>query len=135
MISPKLPTNFIEITLRHGCFPVNLLLIFRTPFTKNASGRLLLSPTHFISLCLKFKKSSKFKKFDLTLCLQLKSSLKICSKQQIKYIFDPKTKKAYTWECLAYLRNCLLLAESFNSSFDRAFPIKLPSNIKKHKGK
>ena len=24
--------NFIEITLRHGCFPVNLLHIFRTPF-------------------------------------------------------------------------------------------------------
>ena len=28
-------SNFIEITLRHGCCPVNLLHIFRTPFIKN----------------------------------------------------------------------------------------------------
>ena len=38
----KLQSNFIEITLRHGCSPVSLLHIFRTPFTKNASRRLLL---------------------------------------------------------------------------------------------
>ena len=35
--------NFIEIALRHGCSPVNLLHIFRTPFPMNASGWLLLS--------------------------------------------------------------------------------------------
>ena len=34
--------NFIEITLRHGCSPVNLLHDFRKPFTKNTSGRLFL---------------------------------------------------------------------------------------------
>ena len=34
-ISTKLQSNFIEITLRHGCSPVNLLHIFRTPFSKN----------------------------------------------------------------------------------------------------
>ena len=34
-ISIKLQSNFIEITLRHGCSPVNLLHIFRTPFYKN----------------------------------------------------------------------------------------------------
>ena len=34
-------TNFIEISLRHGCSPVNLLHIFRAPFLKNTSGRLL----------------------------------------------------------------------------------------------
>ena len=39
----KLQINFIEITLWHGCSPVNLLHILRTPFTKNTSGRLLLS--------------------------------------------------------------------------------------------
>ena len=42
MISIKLLCNFIEITLRHGCSPVNLLHIFRTPFPKNTSGRLFL---------------------------------------------------------------------------------------------
>ena len=35
-------SNFIEITLQHGCFPVNLLHIFRTPFLKDTSGGLLL---------------------------------------------------------------------------------------------
>ena len=38
----KVAFNFVEITLRHGCSPVNLLHIFRTPFLKNTSGRLLL---------------------------------------------------------------------------------------------
>ena len=39
---PKLLYNFIEIALRHGCSPVNLQHIFRTPFTKSTSERLLL---------------------------------------------------------------------------------------------
>ena len=33
---------FVEIARRHGSSPVNLLHIFRTPFLKNTSGRLLL---------------------------------------------------------------------------------------------
>ena len=41
-ISIKLLYNFTEITLRHGCSPINLLHIFRLPFPKNPSGRLLL---------------------------------------------------------------------------------------------
>ena len=40
-ISAKLESSFIEITLWHGCSPVNLLHIFRTPFPKNISGWLL----------------------------------------------------------------------------------------------
>ena len=35
-------STFIEITLWHGCSPVNLLHIFRKHFSKNASGWLLL---------------------------------------------------------------------------------------------
>ena len=42
MISIKLVCNFIEISLQHECSPVNLLHIFRTPFLKNTSGRLLM---------------------------------------------------------------------------------------------
>ena len=42
VISIKLLCIFIEITRRHGCSPVNLPHIFRTPFLKNTSGRLLL---------------------------------------------------------------------------------------------
>ena len=41
-ISIKLLCNFIEITHRHGCSPVNLLHIFTTPFPRNTSGGLLL---------------------------------------------------------------------------------------------
>ena len=37
VISIKLQSNFIEITRRYGCSPVNFLLISRTPFLKNTS--------------------------------------------------------------------------------------------------
>ena len=43
----KLQSNFIGVTLRHGCSPVNLQHIFRTP-PKNTSGRLLLNIEAFI---------------------------------------------------------------------------------------
>ena len=42
VISIKLHSNFIEVTLRQGCSPVNVLNIFRTLFPKNTSGWLLL---------------------------------------------------------------------------------------------
>ena len=47
-ISIKLLCNFIEITLRHGCSPVNLQHIFRTPFPKNTSGRLPLADSTWL---------------------------------------------------------------------------------------
>ena len=37
VISINFQRNFIEITLRHGCSPLNLLHIFRIPFPKNTS--------------------------------------------------------------------------------------------------
>ena len=45
MISIKLHSNFIEITLRHSSSPVDLQRIFRTPLPKNSSGGLLLTMT------------------------------------------------------------------------------------------
>ena len=42
VISIKLLCRFIEITLRHGYSPVNLLQIFGTPFLKNTFRWLLL---------------------------------------------------------------------------------------------
>ena len=38
VISVKLQSNFIEITLWHGCSPINVLHIFRTPFPRSTSG-------------------------------------------------------------------------------------------------
>ena len=43
LISIKLLCNFIEIALWHGSSPVNLLHIFRIPFRKNTSARVLLT--------------------------------------------------------------------------------------------
>ena len=43
VISIKLLCNIIEITLQHGCSPLNLLHIFRTSFSKNTSGDCALS--------------------------------------------------------------------------------------------
>ena len=42
VISIKLQSNFIEITLRYECSPANLLHFFGKTFLKNSSGRLLL---------------------------------------------------------------------------------------------
>ena len=38
----KLQSNFIEIALRHGCSPVNLMHIFRTLFYKNSYEEMFL---------------------------------------------------------------------------------------------
>ena len=35
-------SNFIEIVLRHGCSPVNLLHFFKTPFPRNTPEWMLL---------------------------------------------------------------------------------------------
>ena len=51
VISIKLQSNFIEITLCHGCFPVNLLHIFRTPFLKNTYFFTLILNGKLLFLC------------------------------------------------------------------------------------
>ena len=45
-------SNFIEITLRHGFSPVNVLYIFRAAFPKNTSGWLLLKIVAIYSILL-----------------------------------------------------------------------------------
>ena len=49
----KLLCNFIEIALGHGCSPVNLLHIFRTPFTKNTLDDCFLIFSIFIPVFTK----------------------------------------------------------------------------------
>ena len=49
VISLKLHCNLVGITLRYGCFPVNFLHIFRTLFTKNTPGGLLLKILTYLS--------------------------------------------------------------------------------------
>ena len=45
VVSITLLCNLIQITLRNGCSPENLLHIFRTPFSRNTSEWLLLNIT------------------------------------------------------------------------------------------
>ena len=47
--------NIQQITFRHGCSPVNIWQIFRAPFPKNTSGRLLKKQPHRNSNILKIK--------------------------------------------------------------------------------
>ena len=63
----KVTYIFIEITLRHGSSPVNLLYIFRKLFPKNTSGELYL-----VQLLLIFRK----------LDIQTFNSKQICSLNQ-----------------------------------------------------
>ena len=46
VVSIKMLCNSIEIALRHGCFPVNLLHIFRTSFYKNTYGGCFCIASH-----------------------------------------------------------------------------------------
>ena len=48
-ISIKLLCNFIEIALWHGCFPVNLRHIFRTPFLITPLDPASVSSFHFLT--------------------------------------------------------------------------------------
>ena len=59
--------NFIEIALRHGCSPVNLLHIFRTPFLRNTSKGLLLDQPQRTLLYIKLQilRLQFFKVFSL----------------------------------------------------------------------
>ena len=66
-ISIKLLCNFIEIALRHGCSPVNLLYISRTPFPRNTSGWLLLQG--------EWSSSESLGQYEITISPQKKSFL------------------------------------------------------------
>ena len=59
--------NFIEVALRHGCSPVNLLHIFRTPFLRNTSKGLLLDQPQRTLLYIKLQilRLQFFKVFSL----------------------------------------------------------------------
>ena len=68
----KLQSNFTEMKLRHGCSPVNLLHILRTPFPKNGSGVLLLKSLVLFELFECFFEFLKRKFFILHRSIALK---------------------------------------------------------------
>ena len=73
-------SNFIEIALRHGCYPVSLLHIFRTPFLKNSSGWLLLSWTIFV-----FYTNNHLAVLQILSYQKWTVAAPICSKLHIKF--------------------------------------------------
>ena len=88
----KVAWNFIEITLRHGCSPGNFLDIFRTPFTKNTSGWLLLNFKTMALLCSFFSGifsktfKTKLSRTPVKVCRGTFEPLKSCNKRWfIKY--------------------------------------------------
>ena len=88
VISIKLQSNYIEITLRHWCFPVSLLYILRAPFPKNTSVGLLLNEEDFRKLYDSlWKKEKRFKKMGV---YYLHLLMKLLSKD-----FKLSAKEAY----------------------------------------
>ena len=90
-----------KITLRHRCSPVNLQHIFRTCFSKNTSGGLLLSSGCF---CIEFCKTSYIAliKNISTSHLKLTAAfIKIQPAQRIGFIFFKKT----VWLLITNLNN------------------------------
>ena len=63
MISIKLLSKFIEITLWHACSPVNALHVFRTPFPENTFGRLHLDLVIVVSATLSKVETLKYPPF------------------------------------------------------------------------
>ena len=85
-------SNLIEIALRHGCSPVNLLHIFSTPFSFGGKGWFLLP----YLLCCTFK-STGFHKHFHTPTLRLLLSPKIFYKSKENYIFT-RRKDCSFWD-------------------------------------
>ena len=89
VISIKMQSNFIEITLRHRCYPVNLLHIFRACFPEYTSGRLLLKLYNVTPKFLLFLVFSCYNRH----CLKIysKAPIEECLKEMIVRIIEFKS--------------------------------------------
>ena len=121
VISIKLLCNFIEITLWHGYSPVNLLHIFRTPFSKKISGRLPIreifsqkAPSWVLDKVLNIQKLCKrlvchFHKFVSDRCLSLKLPnllfirFNIFKKKVLRYQLTTIFAKLFLYVVLTYV--------------------------------
>ena len=94
--SIKLQSNFIEIALRHGCSPVNLLHIFRKPFPKNTSGWLLLEKSIIKQILLGLSLNIKIYSPDVSKIQRRKALLNITHIEWIN--FDIQRKSMYMFK-------------------------------------
>ena len=100
-----LQSNFIEITLQHGCSPVNLLHIFRILLPKSTSGGLLLK--------VKGKQiiSSKVQKKENLVRTRQKQQQKIKKKYYTRQIKGNNTfhgciRQLHSWFHKDCIKNC-----------------------------
>ena len=107
-----LSCNFIEITLRYGCSPVNLVHNFKTPFPKNTPGLWLF-------ICCKTKLKTKyifFEKIFYKIYIICRKNVFIWKKKVLYWKFSFYWKKLfywekYKWKCkkyISYFRNIFL---------------------------
>ena len=98
VISIKLLYNFIEIALRHGFSPVNLVHIFRTPFLKNTSEWLLLILCVWLGSECAFapRKFTKKGEIYMQFIRKLRSTADSCSCKTIKIKIHVRTWFVYS---------------------------------------
>ena len=104
VISIKLQSNFIEITLWHGCSPVNLLHIFRTPFSRTPLDGC------FWNWLLEIRTGQKYKSKIRTSSLSQK--LLILIKNEILWVKSKKILRILNYEskrCHAMLKEKLII--------------------------
>ena len=138
VISIKLQGSFTEITLQHGCSPVNLLHIFRTPFPKNTSTWLLL---YFLSFSYEIYKDflqfvpKGFVKFfvnpllpgDLSFCMLLRDLHKSLS---VKSSSQSSSWSSESFGTSVVFRKSFISTVIFCSLFRKVFPTNLLHDLK-----
>ena len=116
-------SNFIEITLRHGCSPVNLLHIFRTPFPRNTSGWVLLKVSREL-----FQKTLKTFAFKILRFAEYRQLTKSC--------WGKKSMKRKTLHGIRYVNKKLMKSKTIQSCerdlllFAKKLPEKETNNSK-----
>ena len=109
-------SNFIEITLRHKCYPVNLLHIFRACFPEYTSGRLLLKL---------YNVTPKFLLFLVFSCYN-RHCLKIYSKAPIEECLKEMIVRIIEFKSIADLKNRYQIQKTLTGQF-----INLPTTLLK----
>ena len=125
----------IEITLRHGCSPVNLLHIFRTTFLNNTSGRLLLKCV-FRSSVVEFNNTETCKPVILKWFqskvqpyLGLRHESNIWNFDLREYTFvSIFCKRGKNLSCYGKILYCTLFSIEFTSYWDHAIIRTRPTN-------
>ena len=108
----KVASNFIEITLSHGCSPVNLQHIFRTHFPKNTSGWLLLASSNENK-----KMKNRIKKLAISSCIPAS----ILIDAMVIYLpFHIDINDSWKWAIFSYELNKVSLIDTLFKKSNRS---------------